>query len=84
MDDAIAHGIPAGYRLRDSAPLPAGFGATPDGWAGDAAISCTAGAPRPADVRPAETAERARAPPGPPGGRGLQDMPRPADRAIVV
>ncbi|MFD9432355.1 type I methionyl aminopeptidase [Streptomyces sp. NPDC060002] len=59
VNDAIVHGIPTGYRLRDGDLLSADFGATLDGWAGDSAISFTVGTPRPADVRLIETAERA-------------------------
>ncbi|MET8170145.1 type I methionyl aminopeptidase [Streptomyces sp. NPDC005329] len=59
VNDAIVHGIPTGYRLRDGDLLSADFGATLDGWAGDSAISFIVGTPRPADVRLIETAERA-------------------------
>ncbi|MFH0176070.1 type I methionyl aminopeptidase [Streptomyces cacaoi] len=59
VNDAIVHGIPTGYRLRDGDLLSADFGATLDGWAGDSAISFTVGTPRPEDVRLIETAERA-------------------------
>ncbi|MER5195118.1 type I methionyl aminopeptidase [Streptomyces sp. NPDC002755] len=59
VNDAIVHGIPTGYRLRDGDLLSADFGATLDGWAGDSAISFVVGTPRPADVRLIETAERA-------------------------
>ncbi|MFE7931226.1 type I methionyl aminopeptidase [Streptomyces sp. NPDC057456] len=59
VNDAIVHGIPTEYRLRDGDLLSADFGATLDGWAGDSAISFTVGTPRPADVRLIETAERA-------------------------
>ncbi|QJT05003.1 type I methionyl aminopeptidase [Streptomyces asoensis] len=59
VNDAIVHGIPTGYRLRDGDLLSADFGATLDGWAGDSAISFIVGTPRPEDVRLIETAERA-------------------------
>ncbi|MDQ0584327.1 type I methionyl aminopeptidase [Streptomyces rishiriensis] len=59
VNDAIVHGIPTGYRLRDGDLLSADFGAVLNGWAGDSAISFTVGTPRPADVRLIETAERA-------------------------
>ncbi|WP_369226580.1 type I methionyl aminopeptidase [Streptomyces sp. R39] len=59
VNDAIVHGIPTGYRLRDGDLVSIDCGAVLDGWAGDSAISFTVGRPRPADVRLVETAERA-------------------------
>ncbi|MGA4838767.1 type I methionyl aminopeptidase [Streptomyces sp. G45] len=59
VNDAIVHGIPGEYRLRDGDLLSADFGALLDGWAGDSAISFVVGTPRPEDVRLIETAERA-------------------------
>ncbi|MEV7975617.1 type I methionyl aminopeptidase [Streptomyces sp. NPDC086519] len=59
VNDAIVHGIPTGYRLRDGDLVSIDCGAVLDGWAGDPAISFTVGRPRPADVRLVETAERA-------------------------
>lgn len=59
VNDAIVHGIPGGYRLRDGDLLSLDFGAELDGWVGDAAISVTVGRPRPADTRLIAAAERA-------------------------
>ncbi|MFI7499953.1 type I methionyl aminopeptidase [Streptomyces sp. NPDC049687] len=59
VNDAIVHGIPTGYRLRDGDLVSIDFGARLDGWVGDSAISFTVGTARPADVRLIETAERA-------------------------
>ncbi|MEU9184235.1 type I methionyl aminopeptidase [Streptomyces sp. NPDC048484] len=59
VNDAIVHGIPDGYRLRDSDLVSIDFGAELGGWAGDSAISFIVGEPRPADLRLVETAERA-------------------------
>ncbi|MDQ0993854.1 type I methionyl aminopeptidase [Streptomyces sp. V3I7] len=59
VNDAIVHGIPTDYRLRDGDLLSVDCGATLDGWAGDSAISFVVGRPRPADVTLIETAERA-------------------------
>ncbi|MGW0585977.1 type I methionyl aminopeptidase, partial [Streptomyces sp. NPDC002920] len=59
VNDAIVHGIPTGYRLRDGDLLSADFGAELNGWAGDSALSFTVGTARAADVRLVETAERA-------------------------
>ncbi|MFE4417163.1 type I methionyl aminopeptidase [Streptomyces sp. NPDC056817] len=59
VNDAIVHGIPTKYRLRDGDLLSLDFGAKLGGWAGDSAISFVVGRPRPADLRLIETAERA-------------------------
>jgi methionyl aminopeptidase len=50
VNDAIVHGIPTGYRLRDGDLVSIDCGAELDGWTGDAAISFTVGTRRPADV----------------------------------
>ncbi|MEU6064442.1 MULTISPECIES: type I methionyl aminopeptidase [Streptomyces] len=59
VNDAIVHGIPGRYRLRDGDLVSIDCGAELDGWAGDSAISFVVGRPRPADVRLIATAERA-------------------------
>ncbi|MER5545411.1 type I methionyl aminopeptidase [Streptomyces sp. NPDC002586] len=59
VNDAIVHGIPTRYRLRDGDLLSVDCGAELDGWVGDSALSFTVGRPRPADQRLIETAERA-------------------------
>jgi methionyl aminopeptidase len=59
VNDAIVHGIPDGYRLRDGDLVSIDCGATLDGWTGDAAISFIVGPPRPADLLLIETAEKA-------------------------
>ncbi|MFJ6690471.1 type I methionyl aminopeptidase [Streptomyces sp. NPDC091294] len=59
VNDAIVHGIPDGYRLRDGDLVSIDCGALLDGWAGDSALSFVVGTPRPADVKLIETAERA-------------------------
>ena len=59
VNDAALHGIPDKRKLRDGDLLSVDFGATLDGWTGDAAISFTVGAPRPADLKLIETAEEA-------------------------
>ena len=59
VNDAIVHGIPTAYRLRDGDLVSIDCGAELAGWVGDSAISFTVGTPRPADVRLVETAERA-------------------------
>ncbi|MFF0043436.1 type I methionyl aminopeptidase [Streptomyces mirabilis] len=59
VNDAIVHGIPTGYRLRDGDLVSIDFGAELGGWVGDSAISFIVGEPRVTDVRLVETAERA-------------------------
>lgn len=59
VNDAIVHGVPGRYRLRDGDLLSVDCGAVLDGWVGDSAISFTVGRARPADLRLIETAERA-------------------------
>jgi methionyl aminopeptidase len=59
VNDAVVHGIPTGYRLRDGDLLSIDCGACVDGWHGDAAISLVAGTPDPADLALIETTERA-------------------------
>ncbi|MGW7661104.1 type I methionyl aminopeptidase [Streptomyces sp. NPDC054756] len=59
VNDAIMHGIPDGYRLRDGDLVSIDCGAQLGGWAGDSAISFVVGTPRPADLRLIETVERA-------------------------
>jgi len=59
VNDAALHGIPGPYKLADGDLVSIDFGATLRGWTGDAAISFTVGAPRPADLRLIDTAERA-------------------------
>ncbi|MFC8916165.1 type I methionyl aminopeptidase [Streptomyces sp. NPDC057116] len=59
VNDAVVHGIPDGYRLRDGDLVSVDCGAVLDGWAGDAAISFTVGRARPADTRLIDTAYEA-------------------------
>jgi methionyl aminopeptidase len=59
VNDAALHGIPGPYRLADGDLVSIDFGATLDGWTGDAAVSFTVGTPRPADLQLIDTAERA-------------------------
>jgi methionyl aminopeptidase len=59
VNDAALHGIPSPYRLADGDLVSIDFGATLNGWTGDAAISLTVGTPRPADIRLIDAAERA-------------------------
>ncbi|PBC60266.1 type I methionyl aminopeptidase [Streptomyces sp. Tue6028] len=59
VNDAIVHGVPDHYRLRDGDLVSIDFGAELNGWVGDSAISFVVGTARAADVRLVETAERA-------------------------
>ncbi|KOS56053.1 type I methionyl aminopeptidase [Rhodococcus rhodochrous] len=43
VGDAVVHGIPGGYRLRDGDLVSIDCGAVLDGWCGDAAVSFTVG-----------------------------------------
>ncbi|WP_432188371.1 type I methionyl aminopeptidase [Streptomyces sp. Tue6028] len=59
VNEAIVHGVPDHYRLRDGDLVSIDFGAELNGWVGDSAISFVVGKARAADVRLVETAERA-------------------------
>ncbi|MFD4562019.1 type I methionyl aminopeptidase [Streptomyces sp. NPDC058469] len=59
VNDAVVHGIPTGYRLRDGDLVSVDCGAELDGWAGDAAVSFIVGTPRPADVDLIDATQRA-------------------------
>ncbi|WDV55554.1 type I methionyl aminopeptidase [Streptomyces coeruleorubidus] len=59
VNDAIVHGVPDRYRLRDGDLVSIDFGAELGGWVGDSALSFVVGTPRRADLRLIETAERA-------------------------
>ncbi|OZM73748.1 type I methionyl aminopeptidase [Amycolatopsis antarctica] len=57
VNDAVVHGVPTEYRLRDGDLLSIDFGAHLDGWHGDAAISFVVGEADPADLTLIETTE---------------------------
>jgi methionyl aminopeptidase len=59
VNDAIVHGIPSGYRLREGDLVSIDCGAHVDGWHGDSAISFVVGRADPADLELIATAERA-------------------------
>ncbi|MET9853528.1 type I methionyl aminopeptidase [Streptomyces sp. NPDC006450] len=59
VNDAIVHGIPNDYRLRDGDLVSIDCGAKLAGWVGDAAVSFTVGRARPADLRLIATSEAA-------------------------
>jgi methionyl aminopeptidase len=59
VNDAVLHGLPRDYTVRDGDVVSLDFAAEVEGWVADSAITVIAGRPRPADVRMIETAERA-------------------------
>lgn len=59
VNDAVLHGLPHDYRLRDGDLLSVDFAVSVDGWVADAARSMVVGTPDPEDLRLIETTERA-------------------------
>ena len=59
VNDAVLHGLPHDYRLRDGDLLSVDFAVSVDGWVGDAARSFVVGTPDPEDLRLIDTTERA-------------------------
>ncbi|CAN5566451.1 type I methionyl aminopeptidase [soil metagenome] len=49
VNDAVLHGLPHDYRLRDGDLLSLDFAVSVDGWVSDSAISVIVGTPRPED-----------------------------------
>src|SRR6201995_5867603 len=59
VNDAVLHGPPSRYRLRDGDLLSVDCGATLAGWTGDAAVSFCVGHPRAEDLALLRATERA-------------------------
>jgi methionyl aminopeptidase len=59
VNDAVLHGLPHDYRLRDGDLLSLDFAAAVDGWVSDSALSVIVGSPREEDVRLVEVTTRA-------------------------
>jgi methionyl aminopeptidase len=59
VNDAVLHGLPFDYRLRDGDNVSLDFAAEVDGWVADSAVTVMVGSPRDEDVRMREAAERA-------------------------
>jgi len=59
VNDAVLHGVPTRYKLRDGDLLSVDCGATLEGWTGDAAISFCVGHTSTADARLLERTEAA-------------------------
>lgn len=59
VNDAVLHGLPHDYILRDGDLLSMDIAVTIDGWSADSARSLIVGTPRPEDQRIIEATERA-------------------------
>ncbi|MBB6625997.1 type I methionyl aminopeptidase [Nocardioides sp. KIGAM211] len=59
VNDAVLHGLPHDYRLRDGDLLSVDFAASVDGWVADSAYSLVVGTPRDEDLALIETTDRA-------------------------
>ena len=59
VNDAVLHGLPHDYRLRDGDLLTLDFAASVDGWVADSALSLVVGTPRPEDLALIATVEEA-------------------------
>ncbi|MDX2375575.1 type I methionyl aminopeptidase [Microbacterium sp. LRZ72] len=59
VNDAVLHGLPHDYVLRDGDLVTLDFAVAIDGWVADSAISFIVGTPRDEDLRLIDTTERA-------------------------
>ncbi|MDF2492141.1 MAG: map [Microbacterium sp.] len=59
INDAVLHGLPHDYTLRDGDLVSLDFAASLDGWVADSAVSFVVGTPRDEDLRLIETTQRA-------------------------
>jgi methionyl aminopeptidase len=59
VNDAVLHGLPFDYRLRDGDLLTLDFAASVNGWVSDSAISVVVGTPRDDDLALIDTTTRA-------------------------
>ncbi|WP_223690254.1 type I methionyl aminopeptidase [Leifsonia poae] len=59
VNDAVLHGLPHDYRLRDGDLVSLDFAASVDGWVADSAVSIVVGSARDEDLRLIETTRRA-------------------------
>jgi len=57
VNDAVLHGLPHDYRLRDGDLLSLDFAAAVEGWVADSAVSVVVGEPREEDLRLIATTE---------------------------
>ncbi|MBZ2198766.1 type I methionyl aminopeptidase [Occultella gossypii] len=59
VNDAVLHGLPHDYTLRDGDLLSVDFAVSVDGWVADSALSVVVGTPKDEDLRLIETTELA-------------------------
>jgi methionyl aminopeptidase len=59
VNDAVLHGLPHDYVLRDGDLLSVDFACAVDGWVSDSALSVVVGTPRSQDLRLIDTTTRA-------------------------
>lgn len=59
VNDAVLHGLPHDYRLRNGDLLSLDFAASVDGWVSDSAVSLVVGTARDEDLRLIDTTRRA-------------------------
>lgn len=59
VNDAVLHGLPHDYTLRDGDLVSLDFAVSVDGWVADSAVSFVVGAAREEDLRLIDTSERA-------------------------
>ena len=59
VNDAVLHGLPFDYRLKDGDLLTLDFAASVNGWVADSAISVVVGTPREEDIALIDTTTRA-------------------------
>ncbi len=59
VNDAVLHGLPHDYVLRDGDLVTLDFAVSVDGWVADSAVSFVVGTPREEDLRLIDTTERA-------------------------
>jgi methionyl aminopeptidase len=59
VNDAVLHGLPHRYRLRDGDLVSLDFACSVDGWVCDSAVSVVVGTPRPDDLALIATAQEA-------------------------
>jgi methionyl aminopeptidase len=59
VNDAVLHGLPHDYALRDGDLLSLDFAAAVDGWVSDSAVSLVVGTPREEDLRLIDVTRRA-------------------------
>jgi len=57
VNDAVLHGLPHSYRLRDGDLLSIDMAVAIDGWVADSAVSVITGTPDPADLKLIESTE---------------------------